>query len=229
MNIINITNLFRAYFIETKKRLLIPCAILFGLIALISSVSITIPDDILTWPYYVLFFYVAFSAFGFMKNRAHFFTLPANTAERFTYVLLLIVVLGILFQLLAIAGVYFGAYLIHPLIYSGSDFSVMIVLKENLWSWRDYLDFASILSVFLFGTIYFKKNAFFKTFGIVMGFLLAIALYFIALLYITFGGMAFTDSLAINIANYPLLQTYDFVFTMLFLSLTYLRLRETEV
>jgi len=234
MNIINITNLFRAYLIESKKNLLIGCAIIFGIALLLYSVTPMWEID-LTWSYYAIFFYVVFSPFGFMQNRAHFFTLPANTAEKFTYVLLTIVAASILFFSLALAGAYFGAYLIHPLIY-GSDnylFSEMNIFKDSLLSWRGYLNFVLALSVFLFGTIYFKKNSFFKTFGIAMGFIFAIAIYFIALLYIIFGGMAFNDSISINIANYSFLQTYDYVLTALiavfFLSLTYLRLRETEV
>ena len=234
MNIINITNLFRAYFIENKRNLLIVCAIIFGLAVLLYSAIV--PEIALSWSYYAIFFYVAFSPFGFMKNRGHFFTLPANTAEKFTYVLLVIAVIAILFFSLALAGAYFGAYLINPLFYSGVGsylFSEMNILKDNLFSVADFFAFTMILSVFLFGTIYFKKNAFFKTFGITIGFLLAIALYFIALFYITFGGMAFNDSVQINIASYSLFQNHAYLFPILisvfFLSLTYLRLRETEV
>jgi len=236
MNIINITNLFRAFLIESKKGLLIGCALTFGIAVLLYSVSVA-QEIGLTWVYYALFFVVAFSPFGFMKNRAHFFTLPANTAERFIYVLLVIVVLGILFHLLALAGAYLGAYLIQPLIYSGANsylFSEVNIFKNNLWSWKEYLDFVTLLSPFLFGTIYFKKSAFFKTFGIAMGFLFAIALYFLALVYIIFGNMAFfDDAIQINIANSSFLQNYEYIFNILiavfFLSLTYLRLRETEV
>jgi len=236
MNITHIINLFRAYLIENKKRLLIGAFITFGIVVFGFTVT-TESVAFLSFPYYALFFLTCFTIFGFKNNRTQFFILPSTTAEKFIYAMVTIVIMGIVFYLLSLAGAYIGHYLIRPLLYFGTShymFNEVNILNDSIWSWKSYLSFISTLSVFLFGSIYFKTNAFFKTLGVGIGFLFGIGFYFLALLYITFGNMMFSDnSININLTDYPFFQTHYYIFPILiivfFLSLTYLRLRETEV
>jgi hypothetical protein len=236
MNITRIINLFRAYLIENKKKLLIICFITFGIVAFGLTVSREF-ETFLSFPYYALFFLACFTIFGFKSNRMHFFILPSTTAEKFLYAIVTIVIMGAVLYLLSLAGAYIGYYLIHPLIYfeTSNYLGGIDILNDSIWAWESYLSFASTLSVFLFGSIYFKTNAFFKTLGIVVGFLFGIGIYFLILFYIIFGNtISSDDSLSFNIASdYVFLQNYWYVvpiaIIVFFLSLTYLRLRETEV
>lgn len=166
----------------------------------------------------------------------HFFNLPTTTGEKFTHALIVILSAGIALRILAITGALTGHFLIRPLIYfeSSSILSGMDILKMNIWSFSDYLVNAFVISGFLFGSIYFKKSALIKTFAITIGFLFGIAFYFVGLIYVVFGKSSLSDeSINIDIANFVFLQNYYYlipvVLALFFFSLTYLRLRETEV
>jgi hypothetical protein len=231
MNITHIINLLRAYFIENKKRLLI-C----GSIAFVWEIL----ASILHWPalflpYFILFFLVCFTIFG-VKNRAHFLNLPASTAEKFIHAILLFFILGIGLYLLSIAGAYTAKYLICPILYSGTSKSIYgdtNIFRSSIWTTKDYLTYAATISVFLFGSIYFKSNAFIKTAGSILGVSFGISMYFLMLLYFFFGkNINSIGNSTVGGIDFSFIGDYYYVTSTLiilfFLSLTYLRLRETE-
>ena len=238
MNIIHITNLFRAYFIENKKTLLILCIITFGIAAFAFTLS-PYPEVIPELPA-LLLFWVAGTFFQFAlkkSNSAHFFNLPATTAEKFIHSIVTIAFVGITLHILMLAGAYTGHYLIRPLIYSGESTHIangLSILKMSMWSLDDYLTNITVISAFLFGSIYFRKNAFIKSLAIGTGVLFGVALYFVGLLLAIFGkGSLSNGSVNIDITDFVFIQDYYYfipiVAVLFFLSLTYLRLKETEV
>jgi len=234
MNITHITNLFRAYFIENKKRLLICCLATFAALAFGFSFS-AMPEITPFFPYLVLFFLVAFGNSSLIKNdNLHFNTLPASNLEKFVHAIFSIISLGVLLELFALAGACTGRFLIMPFLRSEINTHGYSFLSLFLMDLKGYLIFAMILALFLFTSIYFKKNAFLKTIGVSIGFNFGIGLYFLALTYISFRDEMYrNNSLNVNLAENQFFQAYWYLFpiaiVVFFLSLTYLRLRETEV
>jgi len=151
------------------------------------------------------------------------------TAEKFIHAVMVILAFGVALAALFLAGGYLGAYLIRPLY--NSDANVLHVSSQilKMASW----DFMLSLSIFLFGSIYFRKNAFIKTLVSMSGVGMVVTFYILGLIYIVFGGLSSEINYSMNIDRFSFLQNYYYVlygiFTLFFLSLTYLRLRETEV
>jgi hypothetical protein len=234
MNILNTINLVRAYIIENKLRLLIGSSIIF-LFAILGFSTSAMPEIAPSVPYIFLFFLVCFTIFGIKNNRAHFFTLPVSTVEKFIFTIAVILILGVVFQTIEIVGASIGRYLILPYFRSEIHTHGYSFLSLNILNLKGYLKFAAYMSVFLFGSIYFNKNAFLKTIGILIGFGFSIGLYVLGLTLIAFGelknqGMVLIDKNLINISFW---ESYWYILPIaviaFFLSLTYLRLRETEV
>lgn len=230
MNITHIINLFRAYLIENKKILLIYCLATFAL-AVLGSSFFSVPVLSLIVPYLILIWVAGtFFQSSLKKNNCtHFFNLPVTTAEKFTHAVGVILVLLIALAALLLAGTYIGTYFIRPLyIPITSDWQLSSEIYKMV-SW----DFATSLSVFLFGSIYFKKNSFIKTWGTVSVISIAVIFYFFGLIFIVFGTRSAEINSSINIFDFSFFQNYYYllysVVILFFLSLTYLRLKETEV
>jgi hypothetical protein len=169
----------------------------------------------------------------------HTFTLPASAIEKFIHAIVIILVLGIVFQAIALAGASIGRYLILPLLRSEIHTFGYSFLSLNILTCDGYLMYSAFLSVFLFGSIYFNRNALLKTFGIGLGFFFGFALYSLGLLYIAFGTIENApENFSFELASSSPLHTsfwdthyylIPIAIIVFFLSLTYLRLRETEV
>ncbi|MDR2971277.1 MAG: hypothetical protein LBU83_05025 [Bacteroidales bacterium] len=245
MNILNITNLFRAYFIENKKTLLICCLISFGLLAFAFTVN-TMPEILPITPYIItLWFAGSFFQSSLKKNNStHFFNLPVSNAEKFIHSVLTIIIIGAVIHLLSFAGAYTGYYLIHPLLNNNiEEYQWIVNNKIAVWDQllmqkEAYWTYSVGGTALLFGSIYFKSKAIIKSVGSGLGILLGISFYFLALISITFRALfnaepLYRSSININFSDTPFLQEYYFLIPIalivFFLSLTYLRLKETEV
>ena len=234
MNITHIINLLRAYFIENKKMLFICCIISFALVAWGFSDS-AMPEISPFLPWLILFWITGtfFQSTLKRNNCTHFFNLPVRSCEKFTYAIITIILIAISFQLSSIAGAYTGRFLIRPLLHTGASMDFRLSIMECLGLDRisHLLLWTAALSTLLFGSIFYKKNALWKTLGTGLGFLMAIGIYHLILLSIAFGGELYNNP---NIhLNYEFIGEYKevvlSVITLFFLSLTYLRLKETEV
>jgi hypothetical protein len=173
----------------------------------------------------------------------HFFNLPVTAGEKLVNAIVVLATLMIAFHIIMVAGTYAGYYLLRPAFNMGANMFVidgMSILKSSVWFLEGYLLFAAAISVFLFGSIYFKRNAFWKTLLSGLVFLSGIALYSLCLYWIAFRRVEnslywgnYDNSTNINLSHYLFFPNYEYIIpiiiTLFFLSLTYLRLKETEV
>jgi hypothetical protein len=247
MNIIRINNLFRAYFIENRKMLLICCLISFGALAWCFTIS-AMPEILPIAPYVIMLFLAGMFFQSSLKknNSTHFFNLPVSTAEKFIHATVVLLILGIVIHLIAFAGAYTGCHLIRPIFNHEVDTNRWIFNgRMSIWNqlvlfWQQYLVYAAALSAALFGSIYFRGKALIKTLGVGVGFLFGIALWSFMLIrlflwdfFTNLRDSNIDSGDNFNIMGPGFLENHYYIISIVlivfFLSLTYLRLRETEV
>jgi len=189
------------------------------------------------FPYLFLFVVAGiFFQSSLSKNKsAYLFNLPVTTGEKLCSAMVALMTVGVIFHILMVVGTYTGYYFVRPIFHDRTNIfvtNVWSILKMSFGALDYYLLFAAVGSTFLFGSIYFKKLALLKTFSLGIGCLLIIQLYNSLLLFITFGiSTPNTTRLSmLNVAFYGEYSNAVFaIITLFFLSLTYLRLKETEV
>jgi hypothetical protein len=236
MNITRITHLFRAYFIENKKMLLIGCLIVFA--AAIVDLTLSYHAELSPIAAFFIIFWTAgrfFQPSLKRNNSTHFFNLPVSAGEKLIVVIVITLVFSIVIALLFQAGAYTGYYAVRPILnpVESNMYQERGLSVNDLWNIQEHLYFAVVLFVFLFGSVYFKKNAFWKTFACGTGFFIGIGLYLLALLRLSFGNISEIGAeTTVGLRDYSFLENNHFIpiaLILFFLSLTYLRLRETEV
>jgi hypothetical protein len=155
--------------------------------------------------------------------------------EKLIFAVGVVLIFGIVFQTIEIAGASIGRYLILPYFSNEINTHGYNFLSLNILNLIGHLKFAAYLSVFLFGSIYFNKNAFLKSIGVLIGLGFSIILYVLGLTLISFGDFINQDMGLIdkNLIYISFFETHWYILPIFiivfFLSLTYLRLRETEV
>ena len=242
MNITHIIHLFRAYFIENKKMMLTCGLIVFTAAVLDLTLSYETELSALIAGFIPFIIAGSFFQSSLKKNNStHFFNLPVTTAEKLVNAILVIGVVGVGMFLLFLAGGSLGDYCIRPMlnpeagsIYGRLNESFFLHHIKLICDTKFILYYAVVLFVFLFGSIYFRKRAFVKTLVCGTGFFTSIALYILALLYLSFRNMEHS----IEFGATASLRDFSFIeesycipiaLIVFFLSLTYLRLKETEV
>ena len=247
MNITHISYLLRAYFIENKRMLLICCLATFAVLAWVYSTT-TYPELSVALPYiFMLIIAGRFFQSSLKKNNTiHFFNLPVTSGEKLTSAIIVLIISSIILYLLAVGGAYTGHYFIRPILfpeasmsfYNGNVISVWETIRMNF---EFYLYLVALIAAFLFGSIYFKKKAILKTICLGGGFLFAISLYNLLLIFIAFGSteMFISSEYSFEITSKSSMLHVSFYnhfiyilpcfLILFFLSLTYLRLKETEV
>ena len=241
MNRTRIVNLLRAYFIENKKMLLICCIITFG-VNVIRYANRGMPEFSPLIPYIIMLWLAGtfFQPLLKKNNSLHAFNLPVTASERLIHAIVIILTFGIVIHLLTLAGAYIGYYGIHPLLNTNmNDLRLIINGSPSIWeqsmlSWDMLLLYFTAVSAFLFGSIYFKKNAFWLTIVSGIIFLFGVALYNILLLYIVFGTTNMDFHLNLFILHVSFWETVIFyivsaVAIVFFWVVSYFRLKETEV
>jgi hypothetical protein len=238
MNITNIINLSRAYFIENKKTLLIQCLCVFGIGVIGFSIS-GMPEITPFIGHFVLLIVASrfFQSYLKKNNTTHFFTIPATSFEKFIHAIIMLIIVGIIFQILMFAGACIGHYSILPLFRTEINTHGFSFLGIIIMDCKGYLYLVVALSVFLFGSIYFKNKTLIKTFCVGFGLFFGTAMLFLILLRIIFFDLRNIDTELFNSININLAPIFEanhyyiipIVLIVFFLSLTYLRLKETEV
>jgi hypothetical protein len=240
MNITRIINLFRAHFIERKRMLLILSIIAFAVATLDSINGLLEQSVALFFIFLIVIAGMFFQSSLKRNNSVHFFNLPVTAGEKLVNAIVVLITLTIVFQIIMVAGAYTGYYLIRPAFnIEASGFIVdgISILKLNIWDSEGYVLFAAALSVFLFGSIYFKRMAFLKTLAIGAGFFIVIFLYNLLLISIAFGNSlgeySFYDTRRVQMLHASFYEGFEYIIpimiTLFFLSITWLRLKETEV
>jgi len=242
MNITRIKHLFRADFIEHKKRVILGSIICFVALAW-GFAQYSGPEISPVVPFVFLLGIAGFSFQSSLKKNSttHFFNLPVTAGEKLVNAIAVILTFCIIIYAASLAGSYIGYYIFHPLINpnGGHPAYINAISQKGIFNYlllqhpQTYLYAAAALSTFLFGSIYFKKNAFWITAAIGLGFFMCMAFYMIVLLYVAFGNFETIGSdVSIQLRNFGFIKDYRIIpiaITVFFLSLTYLRLRETEV
>ena len=233
MKLKRINHLFRAYLIENKKLLLIYCLVVF----VAGALDLTLNE----WQEFsppiagCIPFLMAgrfFQSSVKRNNSTHFFNLPVSEGEKLVNAVVTVSIFTVIIQLLLFAGLYIGYYGLRPILNPVGSRYFTSELHVITFYIRFYWHYAAILFIFLFGSIYFKKNAFWKTLACGTAFVFGLALYIIFLLRIVAKKMINSPNTYVELGDYSSIGTNPIiaiVIIVFFLSLTYLRLKETEV
>jgi hypothetical protein len=248
MNFNNIKSLFRAYYYENGRRDLFQMAVMAAL-AFLSSAFVENTHFPTLFTVSMMIFVVQF--FTLLRSKTgsvHYFTLPASTGEKFLFAVLMVNVVGVLQYYIAIVLGSILGQLCHDLMFNLLNFSNITALVWPSVTWHNHhialflLTLYTLVSMFFFGSIYFRRGGVRKT--ILTVFLVSLGLFIIMLLtfkvnmWMAFPfGTRFVDvdwslvSLDIMPQNFSE-RTFAYIVEGLTIVycyvLSYLRLRETE-
>lgn len=242
MSIKNITNLVKAYFIENWKNDILRTASITAALAMIFCLVSPLGhiDFLQTYAILMVILFTARLFFKLSKtnSRINFLMLPASNSEK---VLTNMLLCNIYFVVLVFASLLFGtiiAYVILSIMQIPGLPSLIDFLKMH-----PYVSKASIITMYwfiallFFGHIYFKKNPSWKTMGILVLVILAVA----AIAFLTFrinvAIVAPHNGLMMNHFNFSIndnnigeagLYAIWLGSIIYFYALSFLRLKETE-
>jgi hypothetical protein len=248
MNFNNIKSLFRAYYYENGRRDLFQMAVMAAL-AFLSSAFVENTHFPTLFTVSMMIFVVQF--FTLLRSKTgsvHYFTLPASTGEKFLFAVLMVNVVGVLQYYIAIVLGSILGQLCHDLMFNLLNLSNITALVWPSVTWHNHhialflLTLYTLVSMFFFGSIYFRRGGVRKT--ILTVFLVSLGLFIIMLLtfkvnmWMAFPfGTRFVDvdwslvSLDIMPQNFSE-RTFAYIVEGLTIVycyvLSYLRLRETE-
>ena len=248
MNFNNIKSLFRAYYYETGRRDLFQMAVMAAL-AFLSSAFVENTHFPTLFTVSMMIFVVQF--FTLLRSKTgsvHYFTLPASTSEKFLFAVLMVNVVGVLQYYIAIVLGSILGQLCHDLMFNLLNLSNITALVWPSVTWHNHhialflLTLYTLVSMFFFGSIYFRRGGVRKTILIV--FLVSLALFILMMLtfkvnmWLAFPmGTRFVDVnwnlFEIDFLPRPLSATtlmyiVDGITIVYCYVLSFLRLRETE-
>lgn len=186
MNFNNIKNLFRAYYYENGRRDLFQMAVMAAL-AFLSSAFVENTHFPTLFTVSMMIFVVQF--FTLLRSKTgsvHYFTLPASTGEKFLFAVLMVNVVGVLQYYIAIVLGSILGQLCHDLMFNLLNLSNITALVWPSVTWHNHhialflLTLYTLVSMFFFGSIYFRRGGVRKTILIV--FLVSLGLFIIMLL-----------------------------------------------
>jgi len=241
MNAMRIINLLRGFFIEHKKMLLICSLIVFAAAILDATFSYELELSVITLfiPFWIAGIF--FQPLLKQNNSTFLFNLPVTARERLVNAVVVTTILVIITHLLFYVGANTGHYGLRLLLNPEAENLYARGFSIFDFDWHYYVFYFAVLFAFLFGSIYFKKNAFWKTLLCGTGFSLGVLFYNLALLFIVFKSTnmsvapqyTFVNPMNLNILNSSFWQGYfdiiPIALILFFILLTYLRLKETEV
>lgn len=241
MNIKNIKNLFKAYFIENWKTDLFQFGILAAIVLFCTIDSDTGGSDnnipvVVSGIMLMIYPERLFRNMHSASSKIHYLTIPASTGEKVLVNMLLANVYMVAVVVLA-CGVGYGLGYLYWVMrgFEGAAFSAPHINP------RGVLLIYTLLSVFFFGSIYFRKRTSLSTFGV--GLLIILVFSTLGSIVLWVNGMmlvpkdaAFHDyvwSLDYSVdlserMEEVLLYAAMGVMIVYFYALSFLRLRETE-
>jgi len=188
MNINNIKNLLSAYFIENGRRDLINILLMNAII----TFFIVIIGGGLQAAFYIAFFLVTFYAsrmfwhLGKSSANIHYLMLPANTMDKIATNFLIVNISYVAQALVGVIAGYSAAFLAIKL-FMGSNISIAYSSAFAGFGFGEYiLTLYTVLAIFFFGSIYFKKRALGKTFLSIMAIMFAFAFVMFFTLWLNF-------------------------------------------
>lgn len=243
MNIHNIKNLLKAYFIENWRRDLLWT---FGLVAIVSFLYTvfcgfdewTNPATMIAGILLAFFPQRVFSYLNNSSSRIHYLMIPANYKEKVTVNFLLV-------NVYAIVGLAFSLFVGYSLGYLAVRYTALYPLTEGSYlSFFDriildidpLLNVCLLISALFFGSIYFKKKSTLKTLAccVIIMLIFAILIFSVTWLnlwHIVDGQIAFyhesgrADGWMSRHDFSIVVKTIAIVF---FYALSFLRMKETE-
>ena len=182
----NIKSLFRAYYFENGRRDLFQMAVMAAL-AFLSSAFVENTHFPTLFTVSMMIFVVQF--FTLLRSKTgsvHYFTLPASTGEKFLFAVLMVNVVGVLQYYIAIVLGSILGQLCHDLMFNLLNLSNITALVWPSVTWHNHhialflLTLYTLVSMFFFGSIYFRRGGVRKT--ILTVFLVSLGLFIIMLL-----------------------------------------------
>ena len=232
LSLTRIKHLLNRYFIENWKK-----DLYVGLVLLVIAFASNPKAGFSSFVFMVMVLVYTgriFCNLAHKESAQHYLMIPASTTEKLItniflshiyYVLLLLVflVLGILLRALILAP-YCDA----------SDCYSIIDAKMSMFCFSSYVSFLCFQSILVFGSVYFKKNAFIKTLLSIAAFLFFLTMLVIFIIRMYIGSMTlpvveFDNYVKNPSASFYLSTIISIVITCFFWILSYFRLRETEV
>ncbi len=238
MKTANIVNLLRNHFIENGPkdlRAFIGGILIIGFCSFCQAYGST-PEPFVGFIWFILTFVTASRIYGklYSANSAmSYLMIPASTVEKyFVNSILVFVYYNILFFASITLGQWLGA-LVHDWVWGTHVFHFTTLLSSDGFVVVSVL--LAIESIVTFGSVYFKRHAFWKTLLTIFAISIAIAILDGIFISITFQMPLIQAMLNAHIdegtvSNYPNGIGYLIVFIifMFFNFMTWLRLRETE-
>lgn len=233
MNLMHIKNIINEYLISNWRRDLLNiglivgiCAFFFTLfklpgLALVCLVVVLVVTSRMFWK------------LGNPSSAIQYLTIPASTAEKWLGNILIV---NVYVVLLTFAAAFLGStagYLVRPLLIDET-----YSLSEPYMGWiRDLSDLTILdcftwISVFFFGSVYFRKKAAVKTFLTIGVCFIALFILVLTTLLINIGPHGMWsyqgEEVAYRVVTYSWRWIMDIAIMVYFYGLSYLRLRETE-
>lgn len=240
MNIDNIKKLFQAYFIENGRRDLIW---IFGITAsIILCMNLLSPYGNGTADIFIVLINLCIFPerfFHYLSNPSksiHYLMIPANSREKVTVGIILLNVYLIIGLLISLFIGYSLSYLILNL--SGAENLPAFMSRYTFGNNIGIIAMWTVLSVFFFGAIYFRKKSTITTFGVwlLINFALSMIVMLVLFLNVRFATGAGLRSISYNLASNDLSENsakglfciVNIMMIVFFYALSFLRLKETE-
>lgn len=240
MNIDNIKKLFQAYFIENGRRDLIW---IFGVTAIIIlCMNLLSPYGNGTADIFIVLINLCIFPerfFHYLSNPSksiHYLMIPANSREKVTVGIILLNIYLIIGLFISLFIGYSLSYLILNL--SGAENLPAFMSRYTFGNNIGIIAMWTVLSVFFFGAIYFRKKSTITTFGVwlLMNFALSMIVMLVLFLNVRFATGAGLRSISYNLASNDLSENsakglfciVNIMMIVFFYALSFLRLKETE-
>jgi len=251
MNINNIKNLLRAYFVENGRKDLINLSVM-ALITLVFNFigpsHDSVVEVVVAAIWLLLYASRIFNDLGSSSKSIHYLMIPANHCEKTTAAMLLV---NIYFVLLLAVGMWVGysiSYFVQnqilSAVYDPSALGPYMSRYSTSELGATILAMYVFLSVFFFGSIFFRRKAFVKTilWTVLIGMAFAILLTFVAWLNMrSFVANSFDGNINFMFpltrhdpkivgkgVSYGCYYCLECVVIVYFYVLSFLRLKETE-